>query len=150
VTRDHVTYWLGNGLSTSSKQLDGWIAELGDRIVRVSVDGTEAFVLREHVDDLGRAEPTRAVRFLPGHDQWVMGTSTKDTHVVPPALRQLMTRKANPVTYGGVVCGTWARAGDVITVTWLDERRRPRQALEQETARLAAIAGRDLTLQLGE
>ena len=59
-----------------------------------------------------------------------------------------MTRKANPVIVGGVVCGTWATKGDELTVTWLDERRRPDQAIEQETARLAGILGRDLQLRL--
>jgi hypothetical protein len=38
--------------------------------------------------------------------------------------------------------------GDEVTVTWLDERRRPRKAIERETARLAAILDRDLRLTL--
>ncbi|HZM83445.1 MAG TPA: hypothetical protein VFC19_47630 [Candidatus Limnocylindrales bacterium] len=59
-----------------------------------------------------------------------------------------MTRKANPMIAGGVVCGTWAREGDEITVTWLDERRRPRNAIERETGRLAAVLDRDLRLTL--
>ena len=59
-----------------------------------------------------------------------------------------MTRKANPVIVGGVVCGTWARKGDELTVTWLDERRRPDAAIERESARLADLLGRDLRLRL--
>jgi aminoglycoside phosphotransferase len=59
-----------------------------------------------------------------------------------------MTRKANPVTIRGVVCGTWARKGDELTVTWLDKRRRPQEALEREADRLAHLAGRDLHLSL--
>jgi hypothetical protein len=59
-----------------------------------------------------------------------------------------MTRKANPVIAGGVVRGTWTRKGDEITVTWLEERRRPRKAIERETARLAAVLDRDLRLTL--
>jgi len=35
--------------------------------------------------------------------------SPKDDHVTPTDVRDAMTRKANPVIYGGVVCGTWAR-----------------------------------------
>ncbi len=92
------------------------------------------------------AEPSDAVRFLPGHDQWVMGPGTKDTHVTPPARQDLMTRKANPVIAGGIVSGTWVRKGDEIAVTWLDERRRPRKAIERETGRLAAVLDRDLRL----
>ena len=86
------------------------------------------------------------MRFLPGHDQWVIGPGTKDAHVTPPARRDLMTRKANPVVVGGVVCGTWARKGDELTVTWLDEPPRPDRAIEREAGRLAEILGRDLQL----
>jgi hypothetical protein len=77
-----------------------------------------------------------------------MGPGTKDAHITPSTLRDVMTRKANPVIAGGVVCGTWARKGDEITVTWLDERRRPQKAIERETRRLAAVLDRDLRLTL--
>jgi hypothetical protein len=80
------------------------------------------------------ARPSEAVRFLPGHDQWVMGPGTKDVHVTPSSRRDPVTRKANPVIVGGVVCGTWAPKGDELSVTWLDERRRADQTLEQEAA----------------
>ena len=88
------------------------------------------------------------MRFLPGHDQWVIGPGTKDVHVTPASRRDAMTRKANPVVVGGVVCGTWARKADELTVTWLDERRAPRAAIERETARLGGLLGRDLRLTL--
>jgi hypothetical protein len=147
-TVDHVHYWLGNGLSAGRKRLDGWLAGLGDQLVTVDVEGTEALVVRRDVDALGSAEPSDAVRFLPGHDQWVIGPGTKDTHVTPPDRRELITRKANPVIVGGVVCGTWARKGEDLTVSWLDDRPRPGAALEEEAARLAGILGTDLRLRL--
>ena len=59
-----------------------------------------------------------------------------------------MTRKANPVIVGGVVCGTWARKGDELTVTWLDQRQRADEPIEQEAARLAGILGVDLHVRL--
>ena len=77
-----------------------------------------------------------------------MGPGTKDVHVTPSSRRDPVTRKANPVIVGGVVCATWAPNGDELTVTWLDERRRPDQALEQEAARVAGILGRDLHLRM--
>ncbi len=49
---------------------------------------------------------------------------------------------------GGVVRGTWTRKGDALTVSWLDERRRPDEAIEQEAARLAGILGRELHVSL--
>jgi hypothetical protein len=115
-------------------------------LVPIDLEGTEAYVLREDVDPLARARPSGAVRFLPGHDQWVMGPGTKDVHVTPSPRRDLVTRKANPVIVAGVVCGTWSRRRDELTVTWLDDRPRPDAALEAEAGRLAGILGADLRL----
>lgn len=143
-TFDHVHYWLGNGLSAGRKRLTTWISGLRDQLVAVDVEGTTAYVVRDDVDSLLAARPSDAVRFLPGHDQWVMGPGTKDTHVTPQSRRDPITRKANPVVVGGVVRGTWAHKGDELTVTWLDEQPPPQAAIEQETARLASILGRDL------
>ena len=147
-TLEHLHYWLGEGLSAGHKRLDRWISGLGDRLVAVDIEGTTAYVVREDVDSLAASRPSEAVRFLPGHDQWVMGPGTKDVHVTPSSRRDLMTRKANPLIVGGVVCGTWARKGDELTVTWLDERRRPEEAIEHEAARLAARLGRNLHLRV--
>ena len=48
------------------------------------------------------------------------------------------------VVAGGVVRSTWVRTGDEFTVDWLDGRHPPRQAIEQEAARM----GSDLHLTL--
>ncbi|MFC7594352.1 DNA glycosylase AlkZ-like family protein [Terrabacter sp. GCM10028922] len=147
-TPEHVHYWLGNGLSAGRRRLDNWMSGLGDRLVAVDVEGTAAYVAREDIDSLEAALPSEAVRFLPGHDQWVIGPGTKDVHVTPSSRRELVTRKASPVIVGGVVSGTWARKGDELAVTWLDKRQRPDNAIKQETARLAGILGRELHLRL--
>ena len=104
--------------------------------------------MRDDVEALEAATPSDAVRFLPGHDQWVIGPGTTDVHVTPSSRRALMTRKANPVVVGGVVCGTWVRAGDELAVTWLDERPPPDEPIRQEATRLAGILGRDLRLKV--
>jgi hypothetical protein len=147
-TLDHIHYWLGNGLSAGRRRLDRWLSELRDELVAVDVEGTTAYVVREDADSLGAARASSTVRFLPGHDQWVMGPGTKDVHVTPQSRRDPVTRKANLVIMGGVVCGTWASKDDELTVRWLDERRRPDEDIEQEAARLAGILGRDLRLRL--
>ncbi len=87
------------------------------------------------------------MRFLPGHDQWVMGPGTQDDRVNPASRRDLMTHRANPVIAGGVVCGTWSHRGDELTVTWLDERPRPEQEIEREAERLAGILGGNVVLR---
>ena len=147
-TLDRLHYWLGEGLSAGRRRIEAWLQELGDRLVPVDVEGTVAYVVPEDVDALVASLPSDAVRFLPGHDQWVIGPGTKDVHVTPSSRRDLMTRKANPVIVGGVVCGTWVRRGDELRVTWLDERRRPAKAIELESTRLADLLGRDLHLSL--
>jgi hypothetical protein len=144
-TFDHLRYWLGNGLSAGRRRIDGWLAGLGDRLVAVDVEGTTAYVVAEDVEPLAAARPSNAVRFLPGHDQWVMGPGTKDVRVTPSARREAVTRKANPVTLGGVVRGTWSAKGDRLTVDWLDRTHPPpRGAVEAETRRLADLLGREL------
>jgi hypothetical protein len=147
-TPDNLHYWLGDGLSAGRKRLDTWFAGLGERLVAVDVEGATAYVVRDDLDALVAAQPSESVRLLPGHDQWVIGAGTKDVQVTPSSRRDLMTRKANPVVVGGVVCGTWARKDNELTVTWLDERQRPDGLIEQEAARLAGIIGRDLDVRL--
>jgi len=149
-TSDRIHYWLGEGLSAGRKRLDRWLSELGDRLVPVDIEGTTAFVVAEDVESLTAARPSDAVRFLPGHDQWVMGPGTKDSQVTPSTQREAVTRKANPLTVGGVVRGTWATKGDQLALTWLDRTQRPsRKAIEQEATRLAGILGsKDLHLTL--
>lgn len=147
-TFDQVQYWLGEGLSAGRKRLQGWWSDLAGELVAVDVEGTTAYVAREDADSLGSAGPSEAVRFLPGHDQWVMGPGIKDAHVTPQARRDRVTRKANLVVCGGVVRGTWARKGEEVTVTWLDEMGPPRQGIAAEVSRLAGILDRDLRLTL--
>jgi hypothetical protein len=78
-----------------------------------------------------------------------MGPSTKDEHVVPPAHRTPVTRQANLVVAGGVVSGTWSATRHEVTVTWFAERTKPpREALDQEVAKLAAIVDRPLACTL--
>lgn len=146
-THDHIHYWLGNGLSTSRKRLQFWLTRMGDRLVEVDVAGEPAFVLDEDVDELMAARPTNAVRLLPGHDPWVIGPGTKDAHVVPPARRTPVTRKANLVVAGGVVRGTWlAKAGDV-EVTWFGENGKPPlNDVAEEVGRLSAFLDRPLKM----
>lgn len=150
-TFDHVHHWLGDGLSAGRKRINGWLAELEDRLAAVDVEGETAYVVREDVDDLLATTASPAVRLLPGHDQWVMGPGTKDVHVIPPSRRDLVTRKANLVVAGGVVSGTWRATGERVVVEWFAEAGRvPRSALAEEVERIAAILGRPRRLTVRE
>ncbi|HET7071031.1 MAG TPA: crosslink repair DNA glycosylase YcaQ family protein [Nocardioides sp.] len=149
-TFDHVHYWLGDGLSAGRKRINGWLADLSDRLVPVDVEGETAYVVRGDVADLVAARASRSVRLLPGHDPWVIGPGTKDVHVTPSPRREVVTRKANLVVAGGVVGGTWVAKGDELVVTWFaDAGRVPRKGLGEEAERLGIILGRRRELKVG-
>jgi hypothetical protein len=146
-TPDRVEYWLGEGLGAGRKRIRAWIAGFGDRLVAVDIDGEPALVLREHLEDLATASPTASIRLLPGHDQWVLGPGTADPHIVPPAMRTLVSRQANIVLDRGVVSGTWAVTHDHVLVDWFAQGGPPpKKGLANEVERLATIL--DLPLQL--
>lgn len=146
-TYEHIHYWLGEGLSAGRKRLQRWLADMEGTLAPVDVEGQSAYVLTEDLEELMAAQPNEAVRLLSGHDQWVMGPGTKDEHVVPPAHRAAMTRKANPVVVGGVVSGTWHARHGQVEVTWFNEHDVPsRQALQSQVETLAIITDRPHTL----
>ena len=147
-TPDHLHYWLGNGLSAGRRRIDRWLDGLADVLVPVDIEGTVALVLEDDLEALLAARPSRAVRFLPGHDAWVMGPGTKDDRVTPAFLRDDVTRRRNPVVVGGVVRGTWSRRGDELSVQWCGAEPPPTRALEEEAARTAGILRLDLRLSV--
>jgi hypothetical protein len=103
----------------------------------------------DDVDDLNSAAGSPTVRLLPAADPWVMGPGTADPHVVPPARRPPVTRGANLVLADGVVAGTWTRTAGTLTVAWLGGTDpHDHDLLEAEVARLAAILGTELDLDV--
>lgn len=144
--------WLAGGWF-GKRRLRAWIEALGDRLVKVDVDGDRGYVLAEHVDELATARPTDTLRLLPGFDQYVLGPGTADGHVVPAARRSAVSRQSgwiSPVVVaGGVVHGTWDLEDDRVRVSWFGEARRPsRRALDAEVARLSSILERDLEVSV--
>ena len=145
--------WLAAGWSPK-RRLTSCFHELGDRLAEVDVAGAPAYVLAKDLDALVSARPGTAVRPLPGFDQYVLGPTTADGHVVSPKRRRAVSLPRgwiSPVVVaGGAVSGTWTLDGEVARIAWFTEKGRPpRRALEAEVARLAAITGRDLRSQIG-
>ena len=142
-THDHIHHHYGGNLAAPRKLLRGWLADLAGRLAEVDVEGVTHYVMADDLDELMATRPSNAVRFLAGHDAWVMGPGTKDESVVPALRRTPVTRKASLVIAGGVVCGTWAAKGDDLLVTWYaDAGRVPRTAIAEEAERLGTILGR--------
>lgn len=140
-TPERVHYWLGEGLGAGRRRITGWFADLGEQLTEIEVEGEPALVHTDHVEDLMAASPTSAVRFLTGHDQWVLGTGTADVHVVPPEHRPAVSRGANLVITGGVVCGTWRIAGDGPEVSWFDGADRSPPDLAEQSLRVRELLG---------
>jgi hypothetical protein len=146
---DRLHEWLGPGLGVKRKAVAGWLDGLADRLTAVTIDGEEALVLREDLDELRASRVSSAVRLLPGRDPWVMGPGTDDPRVVPPARREPVSRSANLVVARGVVAGTWTIRDERLRVTWFEESGRvPRAALGEECARLSSFLHRPLGLSL--
>lgn len=144
--------WLSRGM-TPAKHVSGWIAELGDELATVDLEGATAYVPAEHVDALATTVPSSAVRFLGGFDQWVLGPGTDDPHVIAPPRRTDVSRTAGwiapVVVTGGVVTGTWETDRGTLRVAWFREAGRPPVAkLKTETKRMAGILGRAQALEV--
>ncbi len=143
--------WLSRGL-VPAKRVDGWVADLGDRVAPITVGGEPALIMTADLDGLVATKPSRTVRFVGGFDQWVLGPGTDDPHVIAPARRTAVSRQsgwiAPLVIAGGVVGGTWDLDGDVVRVAWFTEAGKPpaRDTLEREVKRLVSILGRPLQL----
>ncbi|OFW73304.1 MAG: hypothetical protein A2Y55_06010 [Actinobacteria bacterium RBG_16_68_12] len=152
-TIDAFCNWLAGGWF-GKRQLRTWFSALEQRLVQIDVDGEQAHVLAEDLDELASVTPTTAVRLLPGFDQYVLGSGTGDGHVVPTSRRAAVSRQAGwispVVVVGGVVCGTWELDGDRVRVAWFGEAGRPpRNALRAELTRLSSILDRDLRSTIG-
>ena len=144
--------WLSRG-RVSTRLLRAWFGALGDRLTELEVDGERRYVLTADLDELASAKPTKAVRLLPGFDQYVLGPGTEDGHVVPARRRAAVSRQSgwiSPVVLAaGVVRGTWQLAGDRVQIAWFKEAGAvQRTALQDEVERLAVILGRGLRLEV--
>jgi hypothetical protein len=140
--------WLSGGWF-SVRNLRNWVGALGDRIVEVDVDGQAAYVAADDVDELAATRPTRALRLLPGFDQFVLGPGTGDGHVTPSARRTAVSRQAgwiSPVVVaGGSVSGTWELDRGTVRINWFREAGKPpARRLKSEVSRLASLLDREL------
>jgi winged helix DNA-binding protein len=144
--------WLSRGMVTP-KRVKAWIAELGDRLAAVDLDGETAYLPAEHLDDLMATLRSTSVRLLGGFDQWVLGPGTDDGHVTPATRRHAVSRTAGwiapVVVRGGVVSGTWEQDAGTVRVAWFREAGAPPRAkLAAEVKRLARIFDRPLRLEV--
>ena len=144
--------WLCRGASKKSA-LKGWFAQLGTELVSIEVEGQRLHARSSDVDSLATIRPREVVRLLPGFDQYVLGPGTADPQIIPAGRRNEVSRAGgwiSPVVVaGGRVAGTWQTTGEVLEVALFAEAGRvSAEALEAETARIAALRGAALTLSV--
>ncbi len=149
---DAFSHWIGPG-RIGKRRVQAWFEALGPRLAEVEVGGERTYVLAEDLDELMSTRPTRAVRLLPGFDQFVMGPGTGDGHVVSARRRTAVSKQsgwiAPVVLAGGVVRGTWGLAGNRVQVAWFKEAGAvQRTPLRAEVKRLSTIIGRDLEVEV--
>jgi Winged helix DNA-binding domain len=148
--------WLSRG-RIPKRRLRGWFAQVGNRLVEVSIDGERGYVLAEHEDALRATEPSRGsarVRLLPGFDGWLLGPGTGDAHVLAPHRRRAVSRQSGWITpvvlAAGVVSGTWELRSQTVRVSWFAEAGpAPVTHLAAEVERISELLGRQLDLDVG-
>jgi hypothetical protein len=150
-TAERFARWLAGGWF-GKRQLAAWLAELGDQLAEVDVEGERAYVMADDLDGLCATRPGSQLRLLPGFDQYVLGSGTDNVHVVPARRRAAVSRQSgwiSPViVLGGVVSGTWEVDRRQLSVAWFSEAGGPpTAALAREVERLASILGQDLQLK---
>ncbi|MDQ3979058.1 MAG: winged helix DNA-binding domain-containing protein [Actinomycetota bacterium] len=153
-TRDDYARWW----AMTPAQAMRILKRLGEEVVPVHVDGSQAWMLAAHVDEAVRATPVRSVRLLPAFDQFVVTATRHARHLLPGPFENRIYRPQgwlSPVVLvDGRMDGVWRheRKGTRLAVTvepFLDFPTKVRRGVEQEADRLAAFLGGGLELAWG-
>jgi hypothetical protein len=144
---DEVARWWG---ALSPARTEAVIRSLGDDVVMLDVEGTQAWVLAEDEEAVASAKPTRTVRLLPGFDQYVIGSTKHSDRLMPGDFRDRVHRQAGWVSpvlaVDGRIEGVWSHATTpkAVSVTVEPFTRQPgwvRKGAQAEAERLAAYLG---------
>jgi uncharacterized protein YcaQ len=149
-TREKFARWFG---MTSPAQAGRLIESLGEEVEPVEVEGSHAWMLAEHVQEVEKAEPSGVVRLLPAFDHYVVAAPRDCEVVLPEALKSRVYRPQgwlSPVLLiDGRMGGLWRheRKRDRLVVEIEPFTEQPewvRRAAEEEAERLARFLGGEL------
>ena len=149
-TREDFARWFG---TASPAQAGRLIEALGEEIASVEIEGSQAWMLAEHVPEVEVAEPTGVVRLLPAFDHYVVAAPRDRGAVLPEALKSRVYRPQgwlSPVLLvDGRMEGLWRheRKGGRLIVEIKPFAEQPewvRRATEEEAERLARFLGGEL------
>jgi hypothetical protein len=149
-TREEFARWFG---MTSPAQAGRLIEGLGQEIASVDIEGSQAWMLAEHLPEVEAAEPSGVVRLLPAFDHYVVAAPRDREAVLPEALKSQVYRPQgwlSPVLLvDGRMEGVWRheRKGGRLIVEVEPFVQQPgwvRLATEEEAERLASFLGVEL------
>ena len=149
-TEDYARWW-GMTPAQAAKVLK----RLGEEVVPVDIEGTQAWLLAADRDEAGAAEPARTVRLLPAFDQFVVAATRHARHLLPGPFQDRIYRSQgwlSPVVLvDGRFVGLWRheRRGNRLEVQvepFVRVAAKVRRAVEEEAERLAAFLGGRLAL----
>ena len=152
VTRDAISRWW-SGISAAG--VSRMLANLGDAIAAVDVEGAQSWVLAKDVPALTRAQPGKVVNLLPAFDQYVVTAPRNTPQVLDPALKERVYRKAawlsQVLLADGRMVGVWkhqrrAKRLDVTIEPFEKLPRWVRAGAESEAKRLQEFLGGDLSV----
>ncbi len=149
-TREEFARWFG---TSSPAQAGRLIEGLGEEIASVEIEGSQAWMLTEHLPEVEVAEPSGVVRLLPAFDHYVVAAPRDRESVLPEALKSRVYRSQgwlSPVLLvDGRMEGVWRheRKGGRLIVEVEPFAEQPewvRRATEEEAERLACFLGGEL------
>ena len=110
-TADRFAQWMG----IPTPDAERWIQDVGDRTVRVNIDGEYGWLPREAISRVTQARPQQTVRLLPAFDPYVIGA------LYEPASAIRSDRRTNVVDSNGWVSPTLVVEGELVG-TWTCDR----------------------------
>jgi hypothetical protein len=149
-TREDFARWFG---TSSPAQAGRLIESLGQEIASVEIEGSQAWMLAEHLPEVEVAEPSGVVRLLPAFDHYVVAAPRDREAVLPEALKSRVYRSQgwlSPVLLvDGRMEGVWRheRKGGQLIVEVEPFAEQPgwvRRRAEEEAERLARFLGGEL------
>lgn len=137
-------------------QAEKLIADIGDEVAPVSVEGTHAWMLRTELTRIKRFKPQKSVKLLPAFDPLVIGSSPQTEWLLPGDFRPRIWRPAawvsQVILVNGRMDGIWKheRKGKRLIVRFEPFIKIPawaRKEAEAEAERLAVFLGGALELE---
>ena len=144
-TREDLSRWWGGFSAAKARKA---FEALGDQALLVEVEGTESWMLKEHLEQVAAATPQKSARLLPAFDPYVIGAPRSQPRVLGAEEKPRVFRPqgwVSPVVIvNGRIAGIWKheKKGGIVRVQVEPFETIPawaRRKVRTETERLAAF-----------